>query len=109
MRLTPSQQQLVPRLVRRHFGDGARVWVFGSRVDDRARGGDYDFMVRCDELSAADLVRARLHLLADMHEDREFEDEKLDVVLYSPRLDLQPRPIHRAALERGVELTGDRH
>jgi len=108
MRLTSAQQQLVPRLVHRHFGDSARVWVFGSRVDDRARGGDFDFLVRCDDLSAADLVRAKLHLLADMHQDREFEDERLDVVLYSRRLDPEPRAIHREALERGLELTGER-
>lgn len=105
MRLTPVQQQLVPRLVHRHFGQRARVWLFGSRVDDRARGGDFDFLVRCDDLSATGLVQAKMDLLADLHDSPDFEDERLDVVLYSTLLDPQPRPIHQAALTEGVELT----
>jgi predicted nucleotidyltransferase len=82
------------------------VWVFGSRVDDQARGGDFDFLVRCDDLSARDLVQARIRLLADLHETADFEDERIDVVLYSPRLDPEPRSIHRVALAEGVELAG---
>ena len=31
--------------------------------------------------------------------------ERLDVVLYAPALDPQPRPIHQLALARGIELT----
>lgn len=104
MRLNPRQLDLVPALARRHFGPRARVWVFGSRLDDRARGGDYDFLVRCDELDAQGLVDARLRLLADLHEDRDFEDERIDLVLYSARLDPEPRSIHRTAMERGVEI-----
>lgn len=104
MRLSPRQIALLRSSVHRRFGASARVWVFGSRVDDAARGGDYDFMVRCDDLDAPALVDARLRLLADLHDDPAFEDERIDVVLYSARLDSQPRPIHRAALEQGVEL-----
>jgi hypothetical protein len=109
MRLTPAQQQLVPRLVRRHFGDRARVWLFGSRVDDRARGGDFDFLVRCDDLNAMGLVQAKMRLMADLHDMPDFEDERLDVVLYSTQLDTQPRSIHRVALSQGVELTEGGH
>lgn len=105
MRLTLAQQQRVPSLVRRHFGERSRVWVFGSRLDDRARGGDYDFLVRCDDLSAAGLVRARQGFLSDLRDSPEFEDERVDVVLFSSNLDPEPRPIHRVALAEGVELT----
>jgi predicted nucleotidyltransferase len=104
MRLSPYQVELLRTRVRRRFGASARVWVFGSRVDDTARGGDYDFMVRCEDLDAHALVDARLRLLADLHDDPAFEDERIDIVLYSTRLDPQPRPIHRAALEQGVEI-----
>jgi hypothetical protein len=60
--------------------------------------------VRCEDLDAQALVDARLRLLADLHDDPAFEDERIDIVLYSTRLDPQPRPIHRAALEQGVEI-----
>jgi predicted nucleotidyltransferase len=104
MRLTPAQRQWVPRLVRRHFGLNARVWLFGSRVNDRARGGDFDFLVRCDDLSPIALVQAKLNLMADLHDTPDFEGERLDVVLYSTQIDPQPRPIHQVALNEGVEL-----
>lgn len=104
MRLTPAQRQSVPRLVHRHFGKNARVWLFGSRVNDSARGGDFDFLVRCDDLSPIGLVQAKLNLMADLHDTPDFEGERLDVVLYSVHLDPQPRPIHQVALNDGVEL-----
>ena len=88
MRLTTEQLSALRAALQRSFGAGARLWVFGSRVDDQARGGDYDFLVQTDDADAARLV-----------------DAKLDVVLYVPALDPQPRPIHRLALSQGVELT----
>ena len=91
--------------LRRSFGASARLWIFGSRVDDRARGGDYDLLVQTDDADATRLVDARLGFLAELHATPAFEDEKLDVVLYAPALDPQPRPIHRVALVQGIELT----
>lgn len=42
MRLTPQQIQGIRQLVRNVAGEAARIRVFGSRLDDRARGGDID-------------------------------------------------------------------
>ncbi len=42
MRLTPRQQQIIREAARDVFGTEARVWLFGSRVDDSRRGGDID-------------------------------------------------------------------
>jgi hypothetical protein len=105
MRLTPEQQSALRDALRHSFGARARLWLFGSRVDDRARGGDYDFLVQTDEDDATKLIDAKLGFLADLHATPAFEDERLDVVLYSRALDPQPRPIHRAALAQGIELT----
>ena len=105
MRLTPEQQLTLRAALRRSFGASARLWLFGSRADDRARGGDYDLLVQTDDTDPARLVDARLGFLADLHATPSFEGEKVDVVLYAPALDPQPRPIHRAALSHGIELT----
>ena len=37
MRLTNRQEATLTAAVRRHFGVKARLWLFGSRVDDAAR------------------------------------------------------------------------
>ncbi len=45
MRLSPQQTRLIVDSVRRHFGASAQVALFGSRLDDKARGGDVDLLV----------------------------------------------------------------
>jgi len=104
MRLTPQQQATLVDGVKRHFGHSARLWVFGSRADDRARGGDFDVMVRCDEGDAGHLVDAKLALLAELHATFDFEDERIDLLLFSPSLHRPPSPIQQAAMVQGVEL-----
>jgi len=76
MRLTPEQQSTLRAALRRSFGASARLWLFGSRVDDRVRGGDYDFLVQSD--AAARLVDVKLGFLAELHATPSFEGEKLD-------------------------------
>ena len=108
MRLTPQQQRELHTALRRRFGTAARLWVFGSRTDDQARGGDYDLMVQTDDADAGRLVDAKLAFLADLHATPSFDGERLDVLLYAPALDPQPSPIHQLALAGGVELTAKR-
>lgn len=105
MRLTHDQHLALVRAVHRHFGPHSRAWLFGSRTDDRARGGDFDVMVVSEEPDAAVLVDAKLALLADLHATAAFEDERIDVLLWSRRLDPEPSAIQRVALEQGLELT----
>lgn len=105
MRLTARQQQVLRQALHRRFGDAARLWVFGSRVDPRARGGDYDLMIVTPEADPDRLVDARLRFLADLHADPCFEDEKIDVVLDAPALQPAPLTVHEAARAQGVELT----
>lgn len=45
MRLRPEQTRLILDCVRQQFGSDARVLLFGSRLDDAARGGDVDLLV----------------------------------------------------------------
>ena len=105
MRLTQQQRHTLAATVRRRFGAQARLWVFGSRLDDAARGGDFDFMVCSEEADAQKLYDAKLAALADLHATPEFDGERIDLVLFSPHLDPEPRPVQRAALEHGVEVT----
>lgn len=45
MRLTIKQADIIRQTACRRFGGDARVWLFSSRVDDSARGGDIDLLV----------------------------------------------------------------
>lgn len=49
MRLAHSQTRLIADRVRRYLGAQAKIWLFGSRVDDRQqRVGDVDLDVETD-------------------------------------------------------------
>lgn len=104
MRLTPEQAAVLRAALQASFGARARLRVFGSRLDDRLRGGDYDLLVQTAEADPHRLVQARLDFLARLHATPAFEDEKIDVVLYAPALHAQPSPIQRLALAEGQEL-----
>ena len=45
MRLTAEQAAIIRSAAAEVFGSDARVWLFGSRVDDGKRGGDIDLLI----------------------------------------------------------------
>lgn len=48
MRLSTVQARLIVQCVRQQFGADASVMLFGSRLDDAARGGDVDLLVESE-------------------------------------------------------------
>ncbi|WP_146183274.1 nucleotidyltransferase domain-containing protein [Limnohabitans sp. JirII-29] len=45
MRLTPEAIQTITQAAQARWGDGACVRLFGSRLDDAAKGGDIDLHI----------------------------------------------------------------
>ena len=45
MRLAPRQVDIICALVAEFTGNDTRIFLFGSRLDDRARGGDVDLLI----------------------------------------------------------------
>ena len=48
MRLTPAERTAIRETVLAVAGTGSRVRLFGSRIDNNARGGDIDLLVELD-------------------------------------------------------------
>ena len=51
MRLSAQQIQIIQTLAKKHFGDTARMFLFGSRVNDKLKGGDIDLFVTASDKS----------------------------------------------------------
>jgi len=102
MRLTASQATRIRDGVARFFGPGSRVWLFGSRLDDRSRGGDIDLYVEPVVQDPASLVDAKLHFLRAMH--RQMGEQRIDVVLHRTAFQKKDLPVHRFAKENGERL-----
>lgn len=99
MRLTDGQTQAIKQLVREIAGEHARVRVFGSRLDDSARGGDLDLMLELSE--PADhpaLLAARFSAKVS----RLMHGRKVDVLIAAPNL--MRLPIHDMAFKEGKAL-----
>ena len=94
MRLTPEQTRIIKTAVAREFEPDARIWLFGSRVDDQRRGGDVDLFV---EPRHADLMRELRCKIAI----EEAVDLHVDLIIAQPGDD---RPISRIARSEGIRL-----
>ena len=80
-------------------GPAARLRLFGSRLDDTARGGDVDLLLElADPVAEPALLAARFAARAS----RLMQGRKVDVVLSAPNL--QKQAIHEQALQHGVLL-----
>jgi len=93
MRLNDSERQAILGAI------GARdpqadVYLFGSRVDDAARGGDIDLLV----LSRRIDLMARLDILGELH--RRMGERKIDLLVYPDLV----QPFARIAAAEGVRL-----
>ncbi|RMG32762.1 MAG: nucleotidyltransferase domain-containing protein [Gammaproteobacteria bacterium] len=99
MRLTPEQIEGIRRIVAEQAGSDATVRLFGSRLDDLARGGDVDLLVEVprpvdDPAPLAARIAGRVSRL--------MEGRKVDVILHAPNL--RELPIHEVARREGIVL-----
>jgi predicted nucleotidyltransferase len=99
MRLTDRQAQSIRQLALQVAGNHARVRIFGSRLDDGARGGDLDLMLELPEpVANPALLAARLSAKVS----RLMHGRKVDVLLSAPNL--MRLPIHDMAFKEGKLL-----
>ena len=103
-------KDLVPQLVaemRQVYGPEAEVWLFGSRVDDKARGGDIDLYVE----TADDTNRLDRYLQVRQRLFRLFGDRKIDLLVRFRNGSLcesrqrPASPIERIARKTGQKLS----
>ncbi len=99
MRLSDDQARAIKQLAYQIAGEHAQVRVFGSRLDDSARGGDLDLMLEVPE--PADnpaLMAARFSAKVS----RLMHGRKVDVLIAAPNL--MRLPIHDMASKEGKVL-----
>ena len=100
MRLTETRKNIIKSQIAVCFGSQARIWLYGSRVDDQMRGGDIDLYIET-RLSKAEAFQQEQQLYVALQ--RELGEQRIDIVTHSEGMMLQP--IHEAALRTGVQIT----
>jgi hypothetical protein len=105
MRVTPEQINVFDAYARRYFGEDAGLWLFGSRVDDSKKGGDYDFLVETSLSDADEIIERKIALLTKLQDTAQFEDEKIDIVVNGKRkVSTFDMPIYQVARHEGVRI-----
>jgi predicted nucleotidyltransferase len=99
MRLTPQTIAAITQAAQAVLGADAQVWLFGSRVDDGARGGDIDLYVQTNQV-LSNRVSAACQISAQIQQ--KIGLQKIDVVLKDANT--PAAPIHQVAQEQGVRL-----
>jgi len=94
MRISATQAEFIAQSVHRYLGDSARMWLFGSRVDDKKRGGDVDLYVESDTHTLMSELRCKLQLEEQL-------EMPVDLIVRSHNED---SPIAHIARKTGIAL-----
>lgn len=95
MRLNSAELHAV-RTILGALDPAGRIYLYGSRADDRRRGGDIDVYLQASrpiDLKTQLSTQYRLELACDTH---------VDLLVKNP--DQPAQPIHQIAVEQGVFL-----
>ena len=99
MRLSSDQVQAIRNAASSTFGEGAAVWLFGSRVDDAKKGGDIDLLVRPAPVAADQPFARKIRMLTLL--ERSLGERKIDLVIEQPG---DARLIVSVAHATGIQL-----
>ena len=99
MRLSQQTRSTILQTVKEIFGNHAAVFLFGSRTDDSAKGGDIDLLIQSS--SPVENARSKsLQLVARLQ--MRLGDQPIDALVIDPKTSLQS--IHQVALSTGIKL-----
>jgi len=94
MRLSPHQSQMIRQRIHQHLGASAAIWLFGSRIDDRKKGGDVDLYVEAAPHTLLDEIRCKVEL-------EEYLDMPVDLIVRQP---IDSSLIAKIAKTQGLQL-----
>ena len=97
MRLKKEVVDVIKSTAKIFFGDNAKVYLFGSRVDDFKKGGDIDLYIETD--SQSDIFSKKLKMLAILME--KLGEQKIDIVINDFSKNVS---IYKIAKREGIPL-----
>jgi len=95
MRLSKQEVQAIQTNFKKFFNEG-EIYLFGSRVDDKKKGGDIDLYISTS--NKENIYEKKLQFL--IHLKREIGEQKIDIVIDNH----QNRLIDIVAKEEGIRL-----
>lgn len=100
IRLREDHIKAIKSLAKKYFGENAKVYLFGSRVDINKKGGDTDLLI-VHFLEEEEACNMRTKFVIDLY--KVMGEQKIDLLLYNPN-QREPKLIEKIALEEGIKL-----
>ena len=98
MRLTTHEVISIKESFHQVFGDG-QIYLFGSRVDDKLKGGDIDLFIQLDTiLSTKELLKKKSILKIKLYD--KIGEQQIDIIVSKDKT----RLIKQEALNKGIKL-----
>lgn len=97
MRIKKEHIDFIKTIAKDCFGKNAKVYLFGSRVDDKKKGGDIDLYIETDLKD--DLFKQKLKMLRMLH--NLLGEQKIDIVINNFVTD---KYIYKVAKNEGIQL-----
>ncbi|MBN8572118.1 MAG: nucleotidyltransferase domain-containing protein [Ignavibacteria bacterium] len=92
MRLSNSEISAIKTSVQL-FDSRAKVYLFGSRVDDKLKGGDIDILVLSEKIRQGDSFRIKSKIFEQL------EEQKIDIVIKKELDDPFSKYVFKSSIE----------
>jgi len=94
MRLSIQEISLLKKTLK-NLSNDASLYLFGSRVDDKKRGGDIDLLVVSKNFTKQQLRKFRIEFF------KEFGEQKLDIIVDDGSF---KNPFHKLIYQKAIRL-----
>ncbi len=101
-RISTEMLSTIIALFKKYFSPNDHLWLFGSRADLSARGGDIDLYIETTYEDVHQACKARLQLETELM--FAIGEQKIDIVLNVIKCKDKDLPIYSIARDRGILL-----
>lgn len=92
MRLTKEEIKIIKEVIK-EFDPEGEIRLFGSRIDDKKKGGDIDLLLISNKIKFPD----KLSIMVELKE--KLGEQKIDILIYNPE-----EVFHMIAFKESISL-----
>jgi predicted nucleotidyltransferase len=101
MRLNSNEIEIIKKCFHAQYGEQDHLWLFGSRVNDEARGGDIDLYIETKITNIREASDKKFEFLLSLN--MQLGEQKIDIVQNILSLGYE-QLIYNIAKKTGVQL-----
>lgn len=100
MRLKPDQLEKIKKYAIEIFGKDCKVYIFGSRIDNKKKGGDIDIFIETNS-DIESIQQKKIKLIIQLI--KTLGEQKIDIIVFNPNL-MKNLPIYNIAKKEGLRI-----